>query len=164
MTYQNIPWQKYIPTMSAITHMSSLPCGFATWTSNNNAFVQFNVNIEIHQGWCPMRWNKKKVFGAFIKNLAPWFQTCFMWQNIIYQQKGILHCHVICGRCHPSRCNGRQVKHSCNMNLSTKHMWSNIIIIHTIQKSSNKRYFDRFNNIIVENIFLKCIKNLMHSL
>jgi uncharacterized surface protein with fasciclin (FAS1) repeats len=73
---------------------------------------------------------KKNVFGTFIKNRAPWFQTCLMWQNNICQQKHILHYHIIRGHC-----NGKQVKHSCNMNLSTKHMWSDIIIIYTIIKN-----------------------------
>jgi hypothetical protein len=56
------------------------------------------------------------------------------------------------------------VRHSCNMNLSAKHMWSNIIIIYIIQKSSNERYLNRFNNIIVTQLFYKHTKILMHSL
>jgi hypothetical protein len=95
---------------------------------------------------------QKKVFGAFIMNLAPQFQTCLMLQNIMCQQKHILHYHVIRGHCHHGCYNGRQIKHNCNMNLLIKHKWSNIIIIHTIQKSFDKRYFNCSNNIIVKHL------------
>ncbi len=63
----------------------------------------------------------KKVFGTFIKNPTPWFQTCLTWHNIIRQHKHILQYHIIRGDCHPGHCNWTQVKHSYNMNLSTKH-------------------------------------------
>jgi hypothetical protein len=84
MTCQNIPWQKYIPTTSTIIHTSSLTHGFATWTSNNNVFVQLNVSTKIYPRLVPHVLKQKYVFGAFIKNHAPLFHTCLMWQNVIY--------------------------------------------------------------------------------
>ncbi len=84
MTCQNIPWQKYIPTTSTIIHTSSLAHGFATWTSNNNVFVQLNVSTKIYPRLVPHVLKQKYVFGAFIKNHAPLFHTCPMWQNVIY--------------------------------------------------------------------------------
>ncbi len=95
----------------------------------------------------------KIIIWCIIKNLAIWFQTCPTWQNIIYQQKHILHCHVIYACCCHGHCNGRQVKHSYNLNLLIKDKWSDIIIIYTIQNSFDKRYFNRFNNIIVKQLF-----------
>ncbi len=54
---------------------------------------------------------------------------------------------------------GRQLKHGWNMNLSRKHRWyifwwPNIIIIYKIQKSFDKRYFNRSNDMIVKTIIL----------
>jgi len=46
--------KNYIPAMLTIIHTSSLPHGFATWTPDNNVFVQFNINTKIYQGWHPM--------------------------------------------------------------------------------------------------------------
>ncbi len=148
MTHQNIPRQKYITTMSTITHTSSLPCGFAKWTSNNNAFVQFNVSIEIHQGWCPMCWNKNN-------NLAPLLRIMPLGFK-----------HVLCGKILSINKRvfytatsfvvivmGDKLNIVVTWTCPTKHMWSNIIIIYTTQKSSNKRYFDHFNNIIVKQLF-----------
>jgi len=165
MTFQNIPWQKYIPPHQP-KFMSSMPCGFVTWTFDNNVFVHSNINIEFYQGWCPMSWSKKNVFSTFIKNLAPWFQTCPMWQNIIWQHKHILHYqhniqiflphHLWSLSLWPLY--GKQIKHGWNMNLSTKHKWYifwwlDIIIIYKIQKKIDKRYFNYSNNMIVKQLF-----------
>jgi hypothetical protein len=53
---------------SIIIHMSSLPCGFATWTPNNNVFVRSNVNTKIYQGWYPMCWSKKYFWHIYYKS------------------------------------------------------------------------------------------------
>ncbi len=47
----------------------------------------------------------KNIFGTFITNPTPWFQTCLTWHNIIRQQNHILHYHIIHGDCHPGHCN-----------------------------------------------------------
>jgi hypothetical protein len=39
------------------------------------------------------------------------------------------------------------------MNLLAKHMWLDIIIIYTIEKSTDKKYFNHSNNIIVKELF-----------
>jgi hypothetical protein len=44
------------------------------------------------------------------------------------------------------------------MNLLAKHKWLDIIIIYTIQKSSNKKYFDHSNNIIMNNYSKNTLK------
>jgi hypothetical protein len=50
------------------------------------------------------------------------------------------------------------------MNLSAKQRWPNIMIIYTIKKYFNKRYFNISNTIIVKQLFQKHIEKFMHSL
>jgi hypothetical protein len=75
-----------------------------------------------------------------------------------------MHCHIIHGHCHLGHSNGKQVQHIYNMNLLAKHRWLDIIIIYTIQKSFDKRYFNHSNNIIMKQLFQEHIKKLMHNL
>jgi hypothetical protein len=73
---------KIYSTTSIITRTLSLPCGFATWTPNNNIFVWSNAITKIYLGWCPMCWSKKSFWHIYP---TPWFQTCPTWHNIIRQ-------------------------------------------------------------------------------
>jgi hypothetical protein len=41
-------------TTSTQTDTLSLARGSTTWTSNNNDYVQSNVNAKFYQGLCPM--------------------------------------------------------------------------------------------------------------
>jgi len=59
----------YFATL-AITHTSSLPHGFATWTPNNNVFVQSNVSTKSTKVGAPCV-EVKKSFSAFIRKFAP---------------------------------------------------------------------------------------------
>ncbi len=76
---------KYILTKvysatSVIIHMSSLPCGFAIWTFDNNVFIQSNVSIKIYQSWCPICWREKK----FLEHLLKILWICPLVLNMFY--------------------------------------------------------------------------------
>jgi hypothetical protein len=89
MTCQNTPWQKYIPPHQQ-NFMSSLPCGFATWTFDNNVFVQSNINIEIYHGWCPMSWSKK-MFLAHLLRILPFGFRHVPRGGILFDNRNIFY-------------------------------------------------------------------------
>ncbi len=113
---------KIYSTMFAKTPTSSLPCGSATWTFNNNVFVQSNVSKKIYQGWCPMCWSKKMSLVHFLRILPLSFKHVLHVRvlsdikSIFYIAKGIFEYFamsfvvVVMGD-------------KLNMNLSTKHKW-----------------------------------------
>ncbi len=129
--------------------MSSLPHGFATWTFDNSVFVQFNISIEIYQGWCAMCWCKKKI-DSFIKIHALGFKQV-LCGKILSINKSIF-CIITYGHYHFGHCNGRQIKHNYNKNLSTKHKWSDVILS-IIQKIFWQKIFNHSNKIIVKQLF-----------
>jgi hypothetical protein len=148
MTFQNIPWEKYIHAMSAIIHMSSLPHGFAMWTFDNRVFVKINIRIKTNQGQCAMCWSKKKKFAPLLRilsasfkhvlcgkilfvNIDIFYTTAFMVVVILAIVMGDKLNIVVTWTCQQKTC-------------------LDIIIIYTIQKYYDKRYFNRSNNIIVK--------------
>jgi hypothetical protein len=60
------------------------------WTLNNNVFFQFNISIEIYQGWCAMCWRKIMLLVPLLIIMPPDFKQV-LCGRILFVDKSIFY-------------------------------------------------------------------------